>query len=100
MHNLIETPLALLAGLLTIASPCILPVMPILLGSSVDRPSRVRPLFIIAGFILSFASFAMLLGARLLMGAAEGGVMPISHAMVASEVAPDSSAAARASCAG
>ena len=63
MHNLLETPLALLAGLLTIASPCILPVMPILLGTSVERPSRVRPLFIIAGFILSFASFAMLLGA-------------------------------------
>jgi cytochrome c-type biogenesis protein len=63
MHNLLETPLALLAGLLTIASPCILPVMPILLGTSVERPDRVRPLFIIAGFILSFASFAMLLGA-------------------------------------
>ena len=63
VHNLLETPLALLAGLLTIASPCILPVMPILLGSSVDRPDRVRPLFIIAGFILTFASFAMLLGA-------------------------------------
>jgi cytochrome c-type biogenesis protein len=63
MHNLLETPLALLAGLLTVVSPCILPVMPILLGTSVDRPGRVRPLFIIAGFILTFASFAMLLGA-------------------------------------
>jgi cytochrome c biogenesis protein CcdA len=63
MHNALETPLALLAGLLTIASPCILPVMPILLGTSVDRPSRVRPLFIVAGFILTFAAFAMLLGA-------------------------------------
>ncbi|MFM0040295.1 cytochrome c biogenesis protein CcdA [Paraburkholderia sp. RAU2J] len=63
MHSPFETPLALLAGLLTIASPCILPVMPILLGTSVERPSRVRPLFIIAGFILTFASFAMLLGA-------------------------------------
>jgi cytochrome c-type biogenesis protein len=63
MHNLIETPLALLAGLLTIASPCILPVVPILLGTSVDRPGRARPLFIMLGFILTFASFAMLLGA-------------------------------------
>jgi len=63
MHNLLETPIALLAGLLTIASPCILPVMPILLGTSVERPDRVRPLFIIAGFILTFASFALLLGA-------------------------------------
>ncbi len=34
------------------------------------------------------ASFALLLGARLLMGVAEGGIMPISHAMVASEVSP------------
>lgn len=34
------------------------------------------------------ASFAMLIGARILMGLAEGGVMPISHAMVAAEVEP------------
>lgn len=34
------------------------------------------------------ASFAMLIGARILMGIAEGGVMPISHAMVAAEVEP------------
>jgi cytochrome c-type biogenesis protein len=63
MHSTLETPLALLAGLLTIASPCVLPVMPILLGTSVEQPSRTRPLFIIAGFILTFASFALLLGA-------------------------------------
>jgi cytochrome c-type biogenesis protein len=63
VHNLLETPLALLAGLFTVASPCILPVMPILLGTSVDRPSRVRPLFIIAGFIVIFTSFGMLLAA-------------------------------------
>jgi len=34
------------------------------------------------------ATFAMLIGARILMGIAEGGVMPISHAMVSSEVDP------------
>lgn len=33
-------------------------------------------------------SFALLLGARLLMGAAEGGFMPIAHTMVAAEVSP------------
>lgn len=31
----------------------------------------------------------MLLGARLLMGAAEGGVMPVSHSMIVAEVAPE-----------
>jgi MFS transporter, ACS family, hexuronate transporter len=35
------------------------------------------------------ASFAALLGARLLMGAAEGGIMPISQAMIAAEVTPE-----------
>ena len=35
------------------------------------------------------ASFAAMLGARLLMGAAEGGIMPISQAMIASEVKPE-----------
>lgn len=66
MHNPLEILLALLAGLFTIASPCVLPVMPILLGSAAapsSRASRTRPLYITAGFILTFASFAMLLGA-------------------------------------
>lgn len=34
-------------------------------------------------------SFLMLLAARLVMGLSEGGVMPLSHAMVANEVAPE-----------
>ncbi len=45
--------------------------------------------FSLCSFLTGLAStFALLLGARMLMGAAEGGVMPISHAMVASEVDP------------
>lgn len=45
--------------------------------------------FSLCSFLTGLASsFAFLLGARLLMGAAEGGVMPISHAMVATEVSP------------
>lgn len=66
MYNLLETPLALLAGVSTIASPCVLPVMPILLGSAggnLKAARSTRPLYIVAGFILTFASFAMLLGA-------------------------------------
>ena len=35
------------------------------------------------------ASFAMLLGARLLMGVAEGGIMPISQSLVAAQVRPE-----------
>jgi MFS transporter, ACS family, hexuronate transporter len=46
--------------------------------------------FSLCSFISGLAtSFLFLFAARLLMGAAEGGVMPISHAMVASEVDPE-----------
>jgi ACS family hexuronate transporter-like MFS transporter len=46
--------------------------------------------FCLCSFLSGLAgSFLMLLGARLLMGAAEGGVMPVSHAMIVKEVAPE-----------
>ncbi|WP_126173856.1 MFS transporter [Altericroceibacterium xinjiangense] len=45
--------------------------------------------FSLCSFLSGLAtSFLFLFAARLLMGIAEGGVMPISHAMVASEVDP------------
>lgn len=64
MNNLIEAPLALLAGVFTVASPCILPILPIVLGTAATNTggaSRSRPLFIVSGFILSFAALGMLL---------------------------------------
>ena len=62
MHNLFDAPLALLAGVATIASPCVLPILPILLGTAVSQTSRSRPLFIVLGFVVTFAAFGMLLG--------------------------------------
>ncbi|MBN8818309.1 MAG: MFS transporter [Sphingomonas sp.] len=45
--------------------------------------------FSLCSFVSGVAtSFLFMLSARLLMGAAEGGIMPISHAMVATEVDP------------
>lgn len=46
---------ALLAGMLTVGAPCVLPLLPILLGASVGQKSRVRPFFIALGFIIMFA---------------------------------------------
>jgi cytochrome c biogenesis protein CcdA/thiol-disulfide isomerase/thioredoxin len=56
---------ALAAGMATAASPCILPMLPLLLGASAARPGapRHRPLSIIAGFVLSFAATVLLFGA-------------------------------------
>jgi len=52
---MLEIFLALLAGILTIAAPCILLPLPILLGASVGQRSKTRPLFITLGFVLTFA---------------------------------------------
>jgi cytochrome c-type biogenesis protein len=60
MLNLV---LALLAGIVTVAAPCTLPMLPILLGASVGHTGKVRPAMIALGFVLSFSATALLLGA-------------------------------------
>ncbi len=59
---MIDIVLALLAGVLTIAAPCILPMLPILLGTSVGQTSRARPAMIALGFTLSFSMLALIFG--------------------------------------
>lgn len=56
-----EILIALLAGILTIAAPCILPLLPIILGASIGQTSKQRPLFITFGFVLSFAVLSLTL---------------------------------------
>lgn len=58
-----DLPLALLAGILTIATPCTLPVLPILLGASIGQRAGARPALIAAGFVASFAFVALALNA-------------------------------------
>src|SRR6202158_3638251 len=55
--------LALLAGVVTIAAPCTLPVLPILLGASVGQTGKLRPALIALGFVISFSAVALLLSA-------------------------------------
>ena len=64
------------------------------MGSLVDRFGRRKLLLVTATITFSLASvlsgyaagFAALLGARLLMGIAEGGIMPITQTLIAAEV--------------
>lgn len=60
MLNLV---LALLAGVVTIAAPCTLPVLPVLLGASIGKTGKARPVMIAAGFVLSFSLVALALSA-------------------------------------
>jgi cytochrome c biogenesis protein CcdA/thiol-disulfide isomerase/thioredoxin len=51
---------AFLGGLVTILSPCILPILPIILSGSLTG-GKQRPLGIITGFVLSFTVFTLTL---------------------------------------
>ena len=68
----------------------------LLVGRLSDMLGRRKVILVIAAFIFSVASllsgwvtsFGMLLATRLLMGFAEGGVMPISQALISAEIDP------------
>jgi len=55
----LDVGLAFLEGLAVIASPCILPVLPLVLATSTDG-GKSRPYGIIIGFVLAFGLFAIL----------------------------------------
>lgn len=58
---MLEILLALVAGILTIAAPCILLPLPIILGASVGQQGHRRPIFITLGFVVSFAVLGLTL---------------------------------------
>jgi cytochrome c biogenesis protein CcdA/thiol-disulfide isomerase/thioredoxin len=49
--------LAVLAGVLTVLSPCILPILPALLSTSVSSKNTHRPFWVVLGLVFSFALF-------------------------------------------
>jgi ACS family hexuronate transporter-like MFS transporter len=69
----------------------------LVVGRLSDHLGRRKIILVIATLAFSCASilsgfaagFVALLGARLLMGIAEGGIMPISQSLIAAEVAPE-----------
>lgn len=62
--DIINIGLAFIEGLALIASPCILPILPIILASSLEG-SRTRPYGVVLGFVFSFVLFT--LGSRQLV---------------------------------
>ena len=54
---------ALLAGVVTVAAPCTLPMLPILLGASIGQTGKIRPAMIALGFVISFSAAALALTA-------------------------------------
>lgn len=49
---------AFLAGIFTVLSPCVLPVLPVILASGVDK-QRLKPLGMVLGLVFSFSLFTL-----------------------------------------
>ena len=52
---------AFLAGIVTVLSPCILPLLPIILSSTADTSGKRRPFGVVVGFVGSFTFFTLFL---------------------------------------
>lgn len=51
------------SGILTVLAPCVLPLLPVILGGSLAGQSKRRPYIIIASLIVSLLLFTLLLKA-------------------------------------
>src|SRR5687768_18498410 len=75
---MIEYLLAAVAGMATILSPCILPVLPIVLATGTGR-DRVEPIWVIGGFVAAFAASGILIGTlSASSGELQGGIRTAS----------------------
>ena len=59
--------LAFLAGILTVLAPCVLPLLPIIIGSSLDGNNRAKPFLVTSGLVISITIFTILLKASTLL---------------------------------
>jgi cytochrome c-type biogenesis protein len=59
--------LAFIAGILTVLAPCVLPLLPIIIGSSIGSKYKLKPYLVTLGLVLSITIFTILLKASTLL---------------------------------
>ncbi len=81
--SVVQPGLAFLAGVLTVAAPCALPLLPVVLGASATGGARTRPAFIALGFGLSFATVAFVFGsAQRLLGLEQQTIRDVASVLL------------------
>jgi cytochrome c biogenesis protein CcdA len=75
--------LSLLAGVLTVLSPCVLPILPVVLAGSVAEKNKRAPLIIIGSLAVSVVAFTLLIkGSTVLLGIPNSVWLIVSGALV------------------
>lgn len=57
--------ISFVAGVLTVLSPCVLPLLPIIIGGTSVSKNKLRPLIIVSSLVVSLVLFTLLLKASL-----------------------------------
>ncbi len=91
--HLTNTQIGLIGGAFSLAWA----ISGLTMGSLSDRFGHRKAILIVATLVFALSSvlsgiaptFLMMLGARMIMGVAEGGIMPITQTLIAAEVAPE-----------
>ena len=77
-------PLSLLAGALTVLSPCVLPILPVVLAGSAEERNRRAPFLVIGSLAVSVFAFTLLLKATTaLLGVPSSVWLIVSGGLVA-----------------
>ena len=91
--HLTNTQIGLIGGAFSLAWA----ISGLTMGSLSDRFGHRKAILIVATLVFALSSvlsgiaptFLMMLGARMIMGVAEGGIMPITQTLIAAEVTPE-----------
>ena len=59
--------LSFIAGILTVLAPCVLPLLPVIIGSSLSSKDRAKPYLVTLGLVISISLFTLLLKASTLL---------------------------------
>jgi cytochrome c-type biogenesis protein len=63
MFDLSLALLSFIAGILTVLAPCVLPLLPVIIGSSLTSKDKKKPYFVTLGLVVSITIFTILLKA-------------------------------------
>lgn len=75
---------AFLAGIVTVLSPCILPILPLILSSSIGgkETGKARPLGVIVGFVASFTLFTLFLSSLVRLSGISADVLRLLSVII------------------
>ncbi len=79
---MIHVLLTFVAGFLTVLAPCVLPMLPVIVGGSLQSASKYRPYIVTASLVISLATFTFLLKASTVLIGVDPRVWQVASGVI------------------